>query len=204
MRVPPGDHIGGVLTLGVPYEVELLEVAAGLIRPGDVVVDVGANIGNHAVFWAVCCGAHVVAFEPNPAALAYLEVNVEANGLSQIEVQATALGSQAGNAAVLPAPDGNLGACRLQPGDGPVPVMRLDDVVTTPVRLVKVDVEGSEADVLAGAAGVLERDLPFVIAECADDAACRDVDAVLSVYGYRRHEVNLAWTPTYLWTPPPR
>ncbi len=201
MRVPPGDHIGGVLAHGVPYEVELLEVSAGLLRPGDRVVDVGANIGNHTLFWAVHCKAAVDAFEPNPAALEYLRTNVELSDATAVTVHSQALGAAAGTASVLQAADGNLGACKLKTGNGPISVARLDDVVVGPVRLIKIDVEGLEVDVLAGATAVLERDLPFVIAECSSDAALRAVDEILTRYGYRRHEANLAWTPTYLWAP---
>jgi FkbM family methyltransferase len=202
MRVPPGDHIGGVLAHGTPYEAELLEMTEDLLRPGDLVVDVGANIGNHALFWAVHCGADIIAFEPNPAAMSYLEVNIEANDGARVVARSEALGSSSGTASVLPAEAGNLGACRVLEGDGPVAVVRLDAVVTRPVRLIKVDVEGAEPDVLAGSARVIERDSPFVIAECADEVACRAVESVLAQYGYLRQENNLAWTPTYLWTPP--
>jgi len=41
------------------------------------------------------------------------------------------------------------------------------------------------------------------MALCSSNTARRDVDELLTRYGYRRHEANLAWTPTYLWSLPP-
>jgi FkbM family methyltransferase len=204
MRVPPEDYIGGVLCSGVPYEVELLEKMSVFITPDAVILDVGANIGNHAVFWALINGAKVIAVEPNPEALLYLRNNVSLNHLADsIDIRATAAGAHKGTAEVSERTTGNLGRTILSYGSGPLPVTTVDSIVgSTRVSLIKIDVEGAEATVLAGAVGVLTRDWPPVICEAADDHYIAAIDAVLVPLGYVRAEENLAWTPTYLWSIP--
>lgn len=204
MRVPPEDYIGGVLCSGVPYEVELLERMSVYLSADAVVLDVGANIGNHAVFWALINGAKVIAVEPNPEALSYLRANISLNHLADsIDVCATAAGSDVGTADVCERTTGNLGRTILSYGSGPLPVTTVDRIVgSTKISLIKIDVEGAEASVLAGASGVLSRDRPPVICEAADSQYVDAIDAVLVPLGYIRGEENLAWTPTYLWSIP--
>jgi FkbM family methyltransferase len=201
MRVPPEDHIGGVLCTGVPYELELLMRTSDLLPSGAVVVDVGSNIGNHAVFWALVAGAKVVALEPNPEALEYLTTNVASNELtSSVEIHQVAAGASDGTAAVADRVAGNLGQTHLRYGTGPIAVSTIDSLLgDTRVDLVKVDVEGGEAAVLTGAVGVLERDRPLVVCEAAYEEHVEEIDAVLAPLGYVRVDENLAWTPTYLW-----
>ena len=60
--VPAHDHIGSALTDGRPYEDDLLVALSSLVRPGDVIIDVGANLGNHALYFAVVREAVVHAY----------------------------------------------------------------------------------------------------------------------------------------------
>src|SRR5688572_21670039 len=74
---PAGEHIlRFVSKTGQFYEADLLETLDEWI---DVrhhyVIDVGANIGNHTLFFAAVMGARVIAIEPNPEALRYLKQN---------------------------------------------------------------------------------------------------------------------------------
>lgn len=244
--VPCGDHISGfVRQTGGPYEPLLLGVASALLHPGDVVVDVGANIGNHSVCLARCAGVSVVAVEPNPVALDLLVRNVELNNLQdQVFIVPAAAGAAPGWASVGWPTPGNLGATGLAHGNGPLPVLPLDalfmnptdvsdhemfgDVAhgpdgtshhvsnrtvghtgsdafqDVPVTLLKIDVGGDELAVLQGAAGLLNRFHPYVIAETATRASCDAVTSLLDLFGYRRWHYDLAATPTFLWVPESR
>src|ERR687891_1726959 len=72
------DHIQRFLAeQGRLYEEEMLEHASVFVEPGDLVIDVGAFIGTHTLFYALVCRARVVAFEPNPRSCAMLRANVE-------------------------------------------------------------------------------------------------------------------------------
>jgi FkbM family methyltransferase len=147
-----------------PWTVEWLERE---LRDGDALYDVGANVGSYALIAAaVRPGATVVAIEPGPANYAGLCRNVALNGMGGTVVPLpvglaaeTHLGSfgltdDAAGAAdhVLDAP----GAA----GSVPVLAYALDDLVAAfrlpPPTLLKIDVDGSEDAVLAGASATLD------------------------------------------------
>lgn len=80
---------------------------------------------------------------------------------------------------------GGLGATRLVPdAAGSVPVRRLDDLAVGPVDLLKIDVEGMEMAVLAGAETTIARDRPFLFIEILD-ASIPDFLHWIDAVGYR-------------------
>ena len=129
------------------------------IRPGDTVIDVGANIGAYSVLFAQWVGAsgHVIAFEPAPETHGALLRLIERNGLTpRVTALQQAVSSQPGTAVFSAA--GASGANRLAAADGPATLL----VETTTIdavcgrlqvrpRLIKIDAEGAELDVLRGA-----------------------------------------------------
>lgn len=154
------------------YESDLLERLAQLVRPGDLVVDAGANIGNHTVFFAGVCGCRVMAFEPVPAAFSLLEKNIADNGLThRVTAYAMALGEGEGRASInLSEATHNLGGASLRVGGGEVIVRRLDDVLDGQSRpaLIKIDTEGFELAVLRGAERILKASRPLLCVEAKD------------------------------------
>ncbi len=127
-----------------------------ILRPGDLFVDVGANVGAYSI-WAAECGADVIAVEPHPVTAARLQRNVALNPYP-IEVRQAALAETPGvlrlttgldscNHLLLGADDGS--GDRVDGID--VAVETLDDIVGTadPI-LIKIDVEGAEELVLRG------------------------------------------------------
>ena len=152
------DHIGRCLgTTGI-YDLAVSELLFRLIHRGDLVVDAGANIGYMSVL-AATAGAHVIAFEPNPALLPTLRHNLGTRG----EVRPVALGAYRHQAVLIP-PDPaahNSGLGRLgKSTDGgavPVQVETLDgELRGRSVAILKLDVEGEEQAVLEGAASGLK------------------------------------------------
>ncbi len=151
-------------------EIELLYPAC---RPGDTIVDAGANLGTHAMALARRVGPSgaVHAFEPQASVAHLLGANAEMNGLTQIRVHAVALGDTEDVAAmprIDPGTAQNIGGLALEPAAGadPVAVKRLDDVLDPPgLRLMKIDVEGMEASVIRGAAGLIQRFHPLLYVE---------------------------------------
>jgi len=160
------------------FERPLRQHVLGLLPRGGCVVDVGANVG----FWTIPAavrlglGGRVIAFEPNPWALAKLRNNIQLNeGYIQAEISifASAVGREAAHA-LLCAPDLEAYASQasLHPTTGgregnsrvEVPVIPLDSVVDGPVDLLKIDVEGHEMSVLAGAERLFSRSPPFYVA----------------------------------------
>ncbi len=125
------------------------------LRPGDRMVDVGANVGVYAALAAGAAGARVLALEPAAETLPDLAAMLALNGLEhRVEVRALAAGAAAGR---LRFTQGR-GTTNRAAADGAaeVPVETLDALCgADPPLLLKVDVEGAEPAVLAGAAGLL-------------------------------------------------
>ncbi len=189
-----GDHITACMErAGTFYELDLLEAIRDYKRPGTY-VDVGAHIGNHSVFFAVeTCANRVVAFEPNPIALACLVDNAERYG---IEAYPSAVHDAWTHCRVVdPYPDH--GRAHIEQGND-TRCKRLDDLGLRDVAVLKIDVEGAEIPVLRSAVSILERDHPVVSAEAHTPAAASALDAFLAPFGYQRRGVY-GFTPTHLW-----
>jgi FkbM family methyltransferase len=150
-----------VLCHGVWEPVES-SVLASVLRPGDFAVDVGANHGWHSIGMARIVGGSglVWAFEPVPRIAAALERNLSRNPGLKVEAFPLALGHSSGTATIhvfQGLPEGHASTRTLGREDYhryDVPRRSLDEVLAAGAprpALVKVDVEGSDLDVLKGA-----------------------------------------------------
>jgi FkbM family methyltransferase len=145
-------------------EQQLLERLVSIVKPGDVVYDVGANMGLHAVFLAQAVGdsGQVIAFEPELHYCERLRGNAALNGVRNIRISTMALGDRACELELLPSEPGKAAprlADHLPEAGGShagpkVQVVEGDRLVETeklPLpRAVKIDVEGFEYAVLKG------------------------------------------------------
>lgn len=196
----PGGRVGRHLRRGRPYEEPLLREIADM-EPTGAAVDVGAHAGNHAVYLAVVCGLRVHAFEADPVRLAQLAANVALNGLDErVMIHPYAAGSEPGRGRWAA---GRFNRLIVDPS-GPLEIRRVDDVLgdVDDVSVVKIDVEHTEADVLAGMTGLLQRCRPVVWSEThtADDHLRQA--AVLERLGYRMTGRSLpANAPMERWDP---
>src|SRR5688572_10021896 len=105
---------------------------ARAVRPGDVIYDIGANVGSYTILASVLVGdrGRVVAFEPVPENVRYLKEHVRVNGLENVSVIEKAVGERAGAARFLGHQDRLQG--RMDPrGTEVVDVVRLDDFVAS-------------------------------------------------------------------------
>ncbi len=172
LRYPPNDKF-----IGMSLELygEFSDAEAGLleqlIRPGQVVVEVGANIGAHSVHLARCLGAdgRLIAFEPQRAIHEILASNLRENGCANAVAVHAAVGSAPGMIAV-PEVDygaiGNFGGVELGAGAGEsVPLVTIDSLKLDSLSLLKIDVEGMEGDVIAGALDTIHRLRPTLYVE---------------------------------------
>ena len=163
-----------------------------VLRPGDTVVDVGANIGVFTILFARAVGSsgQVVALEPNPTVYGYLAHNVARNSLSgSVRVLNVAAGERAGMARLEDRGWADTAGALTSSSSRSFQVRmeKLDSLLASPaigpIRLVKIDTEGYERFVLEGGAATLAR-TDVVIVEVID-ANCRR-------FGYRAAEV-FAW-----------
>lgn len=153
------DLIGRSAFLVGDLDPKVTWVAKRSIRRGDTVLDVGANVGVLTLRFASLVGpvGQVLAFEPCPANLQLLEKTLSANGMAAVSLFRFALGASEGSLPLTVAA-GNSGYASLKAEVGEkrfqVPVRRLSTVLreneTRQVDFMKLDVEGFEAEVLAG------------------------------------------------------
>ncbi len=154
------------------YEQEELDIIARYFK-GGVFADVGANVGNHALYAAKILDARkVIAFEPNPAALRILELNIVINELrDRVVVHKVGLSAKSGWASFSTPNDNNLGGTRLSPHAGSVGfrLVRGDDILASEkIDFIKVDTEGLEMLVLEGLAETLRVSRPTMFIEVED------------------------------------
>jgi FkbM family methyltransferase len=172
------------LYLAGRFEWRLSRVLTGLVRPGDTVVDVGANMGAHTLPLARAAGpdGRVIAYEPTAFAYRKLLANIALNpdlASRIVPVQAMLVGARSEQ--VMPAvysswplvAAGDLHAehlGRAMATDG-ARAITLDDhlreLEVEKIHLVKIDVDGSECSVLRGAREVLGRWRPVLVMEWA-------------------------------------
>lgn len=187
--VNPGPgRVGSKLAHGEPYERKLL-VDIRQQHLSGTAFDVGAHIGNHTLYLAAVCGLKVHAWEPYDVSRRMLEGNLALNPGLDVIVHGWAAGRGDARGRFTkgmwiefdPTRDGD--ALKLDRGH--VQVHRIDDHVDVDdLAVVKVDVEGMEADVLAGMVGHLERCRPVVYSETHTQASHDSVAAVLEPFGY--------------------
>jgi FkbM family methyltransferase len=161
-------YIGRALTLYGEREEKEVEFVCSLVKPGDTVIDVGANIGLLTVPLKQAVGekGRVLAFEPQPRMFELLRENIEQNDLA-VEIFPLGLGEVFGKAGLphidYERPD-NFGGVSLVPGSE-VKIATLDSFNLDQCNLIKIDVEGMEADVLRGARGMIGRLHPLLYVE---------------------------------------
>lgn len=149
------------------YEARFGGALLGAVKPGDTVWDIGANVGLYTEQFATAAGRFgaVVAFEPTPACFGALEARC--GQLPGVHLRQEALGAADGEVAMALADD-PLGATHslVDAATGgvatvSVPMVTGDGLVARglvpPPTIVKIDVEGFEAEVVAGMASVLAR-----------------------------------------------
>ena len=166
------------------------------IRPGEVMFDLGANIGVFAIP-ATMLEAHVHAFELLPTNIPHLVRAVERNGLKNLTIVQGALSDTNGFAGI-----GGINAHGLMVPSATlmIPTVVLDDYVrlrnVDRVDVMKIDIEGSERAALAGAKNLIERDHPDIVIEsnvwtCGTSGySYRELLGILIGYGYRLYRIN--------------
>jgi FkbM family methyltransferase len=142
-------------------------IISALLLPGSTYVDVGANVGTLALVGASKVGprGRVVAIEANPRTAGFLEENVRENGMTQVAVVRAAVGDHEGTITIENRRADDMNQVSTQGSGESVSMHKLDTLLAElkTVRLLKVDVEGFEKFVLAGAPRTLAKtDFVFI------------------------------------------
>lgn len=180
LHLDPRERYDGLKTLvhGLNPREPLVNVAMQLLRPGDNVLDIGANVGYFSALAALTVGerGQVFAFEASPSTYARLQTLVASNAHGNIRAFEAAVSDSAGEVEFHCGPLDHTGTASLRNlSDRTSSVTRvralaLDDLLHTlpTIRLVKIDVEGAESLVAKGMGALIRRDRPHVLVEVTD------------------------------------
>jgi FkbM family methyltransferase len=209
--VPLDDYVGKAAYFVGDLDRKITRVIDGIVRPGDTVLDIGANLGIVTMRLASLVGSRgqVHAFEPNPRLIELLMRSVERNAALNVRIHGHALGAEECELD-LAFPESNLGMAtvgnenRAVPKEWDkvrVPVKTLSSVAREfdlgHVRLVKIDVEGYEEMVLRGALDWLSSSPPDAILFESNSPktqqSCDPAMKILAENGYRFFGLPRRW-----------
>lgn len=196
-------YVGRSLQAYGEYNQVKLDLLLNLVGPGDVVVDIGAHIGVHTVALAQAVGkaGAVVAVEPQRILFQTMCGNVALNGLDNVFALHAAVGVKLDH---IIAPtlnfevENNYGAVELgmyTEGEA-VPLMPIDNMPIRACRLIAIDVEGMELDVLRGGAKMIQQHRPLLyVANYRKEKSAALIGHLMGL-GYR-----LYWSVVPLYNP---
>jgi len=153
------DFIGKQIALLGYYEKVMLNYIKNLNIKGSY-IDVGANIGNHSLYFAKECGNKIFAFEPDIENYRLLEENTKKYNVTSFNIGIGSCKSMMG----IERYRENMGMNRLIEGND-VEVSTIDIFEFEEIGLIKIDVEGMEIDVLKGAKKTIEKYKPSLFIE---------------------------------------
>lgn len=178
-----------------------LRLFRNVIHPGDTVLDIGANIGTHALGFARMVGpqGQVLAFEPQPLVFNILCANMALNQADQVRClnKAVGLRDAAGSGGITvprtpPDQPANFGNLSLRGAEAKaaaqtdtVDLIAIDALGLQSCRLIKADVQGMEAEVLRSATDTMIRLRPFLYVECEYDDQAAEVIGLILAHDYR-------------------
>ena len=147
---------------------------------GDVVIDVGASYGDTAIWWSKVFGARVIGFEPLDDVYRIFQKNIELNN-ADVTAYNIALGNGTN---ISGSTKGKMLSLDTSPGSMNFPTQRLDDFSFQRVDLLKIDVEGFECEVLAGATNTINKFQPKIIVEMHSKELTKKCNKLLADLGY--------------------
>ncbi len=177
------------------YECSKRRILETLIRPGHVVYDVGANVGFYTLLSSVLVGpsGHVVAFEPLPRNLAYLRRHIELNRLGNCTVLPLGVARRSGRSRFHEGTNPSTGSLAAT-GGLEVSVCSLDELLTASAipkpDIIKMDIEGGEADALRGSIRLLADCRPLVLLATHGAKPHADCLALLRELGYKLKSID--------------
>lgn len=190
-----GDPVAEQWYTGNWFGPEIRFMRDRLVKPGDIVLECGAHHGCLTILFSHWVGetGSIVAFEPVTRNATLTRKNIELNRLKNVQVLNSAVGAREGSACVTNESnaritEGTLGGMR-------VAMTCLDEYAELNPTLLKIDVEGFEAEVLRGARSVLEK-RPRLAVEIHTEALPRygsSVEDILNLIDRERYTLWIQW-----------
>lgn len=202
VRIVVPNDLASISTYVFLEQEDWFEDEAALVRrlaqPGFRMLDIGANVGFYSLTAAAASGgdSKIVAFEPTPEVAALMRASIAANGFPGCVVHEFALGERDGTLVLERGDDSALNRVTGNGSGTTVPVRTLDAVAAgeglANIDFVKIDVEGSEAAVVAGGRDFFARESPLVMFEVVESGELRlDAAHMLEQLGYRLFELTI-------------
>lgn len=202
------DHI--FKQIGLPnhpfYEFVMLKYIQALNIDG-IYIDVGANIGNHSLFFANHCKPdQVISFEPEQECFSILRENMLKNCTKKFNIYFLGVWNQKDVLFLQRfANHDNMGMSKIVQDNyvdhDQTLVVKLDDHVdySDKIGLIKIDTEGAELKVLEGAVNIINAWHPVIICEASEPKDKKILDEFLLGFGYPRSTKQFNATPTFVW-----
>ncbi len=150
------------------FEYQKQRLMSSMLHAGDTMYDVGANVGYYTLLASHKVGptGRVIAFEPLPANVRFVQRHLRLNRVRNVSVQEVAVSDHDGLARFAPHASNAMGKLS-ESGSVEVAMVSLDSVIHAEKfpdpTLVKIDVEGAELGVLRGASRLLARARPTIL-----------------------------------------
>lgn len=165
-----------------------LNVMKNYLNEDSVVVDIGANIGNHTLYFANECNVKkIYAYEPVPYTFKLLQKNIQINHIEdKVTAQCIGFADTITQGAIKTYDLKNLGGTRLKPyKNGDIKLVTLDSLnISDKIDFIKIDVEAMDYQVLCGAEQTIKKHKPIIEIESFDDDR-KNSDPFLKKLGYK-------------------
>ena len=166
-------------------------------------IDIGANVGNHSVFFATQCPCtHIVAVEPVSAFFSCFERNMARNApnCTYKAIQTPLLSHNGFGSMQTSDVHEAENSWAVYDNTGVMPITTLDSIGISEAALLKIDVEGSESEVIRGATKTLTNLQPVIVVELVTDGKYDEFERLVAPMNYTSDHTNLypQGAPTYL------
>ena len=185
-------YVGKSIATYGRYQLEELKLFDKYINKGDIVIDVGANIGTHTLWLANKVGAEgfVYAFEPQRLLFQTLCANLALNSIQNVDCRQLGVGYTQRLIKVPlldPLKSNNFGGLNIEGhSEGEkVAICKIDDIGLTSCSFIKIDVEGMEPEVLQGAMNTIVQCRPVVYLELDRDENVEFLQVLLDELKYK-------------------
>lgn len=184
-------HIGRCLDLYGEWSEEEIGILRQVLRPGDMVIEAGANIGAHTIPLAKIVGpaGGVCAFEPQRLTFQTLCANAALNSLTNIHCYQAALADKPGSLVIPiadPYADQNFGHVEIRGharGEATA-ILTIDSLPLRACRVIKLDVEGMELPALIGASETIKKFSPILYVENDRPDREKELIRLIDSFGY--------------------
>ena len=166
----PTDCISQCIVGGKDYwDKSALNLIDKYLKDNSVILDIGANVGSHSLYWAIERKAQkVYSFEPYTQTYEILETNIKLNNLEKIVFPSNkGLSNETCNAKVKSFWERNVGGTSFEKNsEGDFEFVSVDSLnIPEKIDLIKIDVEGHEMEVLEGAIKTIFNNKPIIVIE---------------------------------------